>query len=80
MNFNEALVNGTTLMLVGMGTVFSFLCIMVFAMSIMSKVVAKLNLIWPEPVAQIAGTKKVKTSSNDEEIAAAIIAAMFKKN
>ena len=43
MSFNEALINGTTLMLVGMGTVFSFLCIMVFAMNIMSKVVAKLN-------------------------------------
>ena len=79
MNFNEALMDGTTLMLVGMGTVFSFLCIMVFAMFIMSKVVAKLNLIWPEPVAQVAGTKKAKTSSNDEEIAAAIVAAMFKK-
>ena len=79
MSFNEALINGTTLMLVGMGTVFSFLCIMVFAMNIMSKVVARLNLLWPEPVAQVAGTKKVKASSNDEEIAAAIIAAMFKK-
>ena len=65
-------------MCIGMGTVLSFLCLMIVAMTIMSAVVRKLNQIFPEAVPQVAGTKKA-VSSNDEEIAAAIVAAMFKK-
>lgn len=77
---NEILMEGTSVMCVGMGTVFTFLCILILAMNIMSKVVIKLNEIWPEPVAQVAGGAKKKTASGDDsEIAAAIVAAMFKK-
>ena len=71
---------GTSVMCVGMGTVFMFLCIMIFAMNIMSKVVAKLNILCPEPIVQPAGGSKAKkASSNDEEIAVAVLAAMFGK-
>jgi len=49
---------GLTLMLVGMGTVFVFLTILVAAMSIMAAIVKQLT-----PVAEIAG-------ATDEEVAA----------
>ena len=74
--FNE----GLAVMSVGMGTVFIFLCILIVSMIVMSKVVAKLNEIWPEPVPQVAGgAKKKAISGDDSEIAAAIVAAMFKR-
>lgn len=76
---NEILMEGTSLMCVGMGTVFSFLCVLILAMILMSKVVLKLNEIFPEPVAQVAGQKTKKVSSSDEEIAVAVLAAMLKK-
>ena len=83
---NEILINlipvlkeGFSMMLVGMGTVLTFLCIMICAMFIMSACVKKLNEIFPEPVAVTSGPKKQAKSSDDSEIAAAIVAAMFKK-
>lgn len=76
---NEILMEGLSVMCIGMGTVLVFLCILIFAMNIMSAVVAYLNKIFPEVAAEPAGAKAKKTSSNDEEIAAAIVAAMFKK-
>lgn len=80
MNLVEIFNEGFAVMCVGMGTVFTFLCIMIFAMNCMSKVVAKLNTIWPEPVPQVAGGAKKKAAKcDDSEIAAAIVAAMFKK-
>ena len=57
-----------------------FLCIMIFAMNCMSKAVAKINTIWPEPIPQVAGGAKKKAAKGDDsEIAAAIVAAMFKR-
>ena len=80
MNVVEIFNEGFAVMCVGMGTVFTFLCILIFAMNCMSKVVAKLNTIWPEPVQQVAGgTKKKVAKGDDSEIAAAIVAAMFKR-
>ena len=80
MNLIEVFNEGLAVMCVGMGTVFTFLCILIFAMTIMSKAVAKLNEIWPEPVPQVAGgAKKKATTGDDSEIAAAIVAAMFSK-
>lgn len=75
---NELLVEGLSAMLIGMGTVLSFLCLMIISMFIMSKIVRKLNEIFPEAVAVQAGTKR-ETSSDDSEVAAAIVAAMFGK-
>lgn len=76
---NTALVEGSMVMAMGMGTVLTFLCLMIFAMTIMSSIVGYLNKIFPEVIAEPAGAKVKKASSNDEEIAAAIVAAMFKK-
>ena len=75
---SELWIQGLVAMCIGMGTVLSFLCLMIFAMHIMSAIVKKLNLIFPEVIAQPAGVKKV-SSSNDEEIAVAILSAMFRK-
>ena len=73
----ELWVTGGTTMAVGMGIVFSFLVILVFAMLIMSSVVGWLNKVFPEQVEQ------VKTVANnvksDVEVAIAIAAAKFRK-
>ena len=66
MNVVEIFNEGLAVMCVGMGTVFTFLCILIFAMNCMSKVVAKLNTIWPEPVQQVAGGAKKKVAKLNE--------------
>ncbi len=76
---NELLIEGLSAMFIGMGTVLSFLCLMIISMFVMSKVVKKLNEIFPETVPAAAGAKKVAAKSDDSEIAAAIVAALFKK-
>ena len=70
----EALSTGATAMTVGMGIVFSFLIVMVFAMLIMSNVVAWLNKVCPLPVAEVKQVKKATT--DDSEVAVAIAVAM----
>jgi sodium pump decarboxylase gamma subunit len=75
---SELWIQGLVAMCIGMGTVLSFLCLMIFAMLIMSAIVKKLNQIFPEAIPQVAGAKKT-TASNDEEIAVAILSAMFRK-
>ena len=75
---SELLGQGLAAMFVGMGTVLMFLCITIAAMHVMSFVVGKLNLLFPEVVTQTAGGRKV-SSSNDDEITAAIIAALFRR-
>lgn len=76
---NETLVQGISVMCIGMGTVLAFLCITIASMFVMSAVVGKLNQIFPEAVPQVAAAKQKSVSSNDEEIAVAILSAMFKK-
>ena len=75
---NELLIEGLSAMLIGMGTVLSFLCLMIISMFIMSKVVRKLNEIFPEAVPVGVNVKKT-ASSDDSEVAAAIVAAMYSK-
>ena len=74
---NELLVEGLSVMLIGMGTVLSFLCLMIISMFIMSKVVRKLNEIFPEAVP--VGKSAVPVKTDDSEVAAAVVAAMFRK-
>lgn len=74
---NELLIEGLSAMLIGMGTVLSFLCLMIISMFFMSKIVRKLNQIFPEAVPVQAGAKKI-ASTDDSEVAAAIVAAMFR--
>ena len=71
--------DGFTMMLIGMGTVLLFLCLMIISMYIMSFAVKKLNERFPEAVPVVPGIKK--TSANDgAEVAAAIVSAMFSKS
>ena len=63
-----------TITLLGVGTVLSFLCILIVAMTIMHKCLMFINKIFPEAVIETAPAKKT-TASNDEEIAIAIAAA-----
>ena len=75
---NTALwIDGLSVMAIGMGVVFSFLIITIFAMIIMSKVVRYLNTIFPEAAVQTVGVKK--NSSDDAEVAVAIACAMARK-
>ena len=77
---NETLMQGVSVMLIGMGTVVAFLCITIISMFVMSFVVGKLNKLFPEAVpATAGGVKKVATSNDDSEVAAAIVAALFRK-
>ena len=76
---NELLLEGLSAMLIGMGTVLSFLCLMIVAMFVMSAAVRKLNIIFPEAIPVTAGGKKT-SSGDDSEIAAAIAVALSKRN
>ena len=77
---NELLIEGLSAMLIGMGTVLSFLCLMIISMFIMSKIVRKLNEIFPEAVpAAVGKCNTAAKNSDDSEVAAAIVAAMFKR-
>ena len=73
---NNLLLEGLSAMLIGMGTVLSFLCLMICAMHIMSACIKRLNKIFPEAVPVPAGNKKAVSSGDDSEIAAAIVAAI----
>ena len=65
---------GLTTMLVGMGIVFSFLVILVFAINIMVKCVEVVNKLCPLPVETPKITKK--SNNDDTDIAIAIAVAM----
>lgn len=69
----ELWIQGGTTMAVGMGIVFSFLVILVFAMLIMSSVVGWLNKICP--VATPAEKQVKKATTDDSEVAIAIAMA-----
>lgn len=72
--YNELIKSGCMLMLLGMGTVFFFLTIMIFCMQISSKVLAIINKYFPEEIIDNK-TVKNKTSKINEEIAVAIAIA-----
>ena len=76
---NELLAQGLAVMCIGMGTVLAFLCTTILSMFVMSKVVRKLNEIFPEAIPQPAGGRVKKSVADDAEIAVAILSAMFKK-
>ncbi len=77
---NGLLLQGVSVMLIGMGTVVTFLCVTIVSMFVMSAVVGKLNQIFPEAVpATTGGAKKAVASGDDSEVAAAIVAALFRK-
>lgn len=61
---------GLFIMLMGVGFVLAFLCILVFAMGIMSKVVGYLNQLFPEQVFVVE--KPSRKASDDDAIAVAL--------
>ena len=74
-NIIQSASEGAVVMVVGMGIVFSFLTVLVFAIMIMARCVAYIEKIWPSPVEEVKTTKNTKKSSDDTEIAIAIAAA-----
>ena len=77
-NFVNNIQDGTIIMLIGMGVVFLFLVIMVFVMDWMSKLIIKLNELFPEEVVEEKYTKK-QIKNNDDEIALAIALACARR-
>lgn len=65
--------DGLVVMVIGMGTVFSFLVILVLATMLSAKFMVFFNKICPEAVLETAPVKVAK--SNDEEIAIVIASA-----
>lgn len=71
--------DGLIITVAGMGTVFLFLILLVFAMSIMGKIVEYLNKIMPEEVAAPV-TVSSRNKSTEDDVAVAIAVARMNMN
>ena len=67
---------GLIVTIVGMGTVFLFLTLLVFAMSIMAKIMVYVNKFMPEETEAPVAARKERTT--DEDVAVAIAVAKLK--
>lgn len=67
--------DGVFLMVIGMGTVFFFLTILIGAMSINEKILKIIGKYFPEEIPEVNRPKK-KIDTKDEEIAVAIACAI----
>ena len=68
---------GAIIMVIGMGTVFIFLTIMIFAMNINELVLKFIAKFFPEEISEVKTTSRKKdASSDDEEVALAIACAI----
>ncbi len=76
--FTSNIADAMNLMIIGMGTVLIFLCIMIAVMHLMSKSVMFLNKYFPEAVPEPA-KKPAKKLADDAEVAVAVLSAMLKK-
>lgn len=74
----EQLMEGLTLLGIGLGFVMSFLCILIAGMFGMSAVVRYLNKIFPEKV-EVVEKKSAKSTNDDAAIAVAIAAILARK-
>ncbi len=73
---------GCIVCVIGMGVVFIFLTLMIFAMNITSKIILYLNKIFPEVVMcpnKPTTNKKNKNFNQEESIAVAIAALIAKR-
>lgn len=66
-------------MVIGMGTVYLFICLMICAMNISAKVLNFINKYFPEEAEEDKTVSKKKTS-NDTEIALAIACAVNERS
>lgn len=69
----ELIKEGLFLMLIGMGSVFAFLVVMLFAMNISSNVLDYINRYFPEQKEELK--KNLKKQDNEAEIALAVLCA-----
>ena len=76
---SENLMEGLTLLAMGMGFVLMFLCTMIVSMHIMSRVVSYLNTIFPEVVQETGKKQAAKSVADDSAVALALAAAMIRK-
>lgn len=76
---SENLIEGLTLLAMGMGFVLTFLCIMIVAMFIMSNIVGYLNKIFPVVAEETGKKPAAKNIGDNAAIALALAAAMVKK-
>lgn len=74
----EQLMEGLTLLGLGMGFVLCFLCILIAAMYGMSAFVGYLNKLFPEKV-EVVEKKSAKSGNDDAAIAVAIAAILARK-
>ena len=78
----EALKQGFVIMVIGMGTVYIFLSIMIYAMHICAKVINYINKYFPEEEViegKNSRNSKKKQNDNDAGIALAIACAVSAK-
>ena len=77
----ELFKTGCLIMIVGMGVVFVFLCIMVYAMQLTTKILAIVNKFMPEEIEEdkYASKKKLVSKDNCEEIAVAIACVLAER-
>ena len=73
------IMDGLIITVAGMGTVFLFLILLVYAMSIMGKVVEYLNKIMPEEVVAPV-TVSSRNKSTEDDVAVAIAVAKMNMN
>lgn len=71
--------DGMIIMLIGMGFVFLFLVIMVYAMNIMAFIIKKINTIFPEEIPNENKHSKKNKISADSEVALAIALAYSRR-
>ncbi len=71
--------DGMIIMLIGMGFVFLFLVIMVYAMNIMAFIIKKINTIFPEEIPNENKYSKKNKISADSEVALAIALAYSRR-
>ena len=76
--FTANIADALNLMVIGMGTVLVFLCIMILVMYMMSKSVIFLNKYFPAEIPEVV-KKTSKKVTDDADIAVALLAAMLKK-
>ena len=76
--FTSNIADALNLMIIGMGTVLIFLCVMIGVMFLMSKSVMILNKYFPEVVPETA-KKTVKKLTDDADVAVAVLSAILKK-
>lgn len=75
----EMLKLGCFIMVIGMGFVYFFICIMIWVMDIVAKFIKTINKYFPEKIEEEKYKPKKKSNDNDAEIALAIACAIAKR-